>query len=72
MPQGSPLLTTCRSLQNDTHTPCVSPLRMLYWSPTCRQHKGGNPPPLPIPYTHAYTHIYTYIFPTVLPYSHLL
>lgn len=61
MPQGSPLLTTCRSLQNDTHTPCVSPSACCTGAPPCRQHKGGNPPPLSISYTHAYTHIYIYI-----------
>ena len=45
-----------------TLIPPVCPPPHAVLEPPYRQHKGGNPPPLPIPYTHAYTHIYTYIY----------
>ena len=59
MPQGSPLLTTCRSLQNDTHTPCVSPPHAVLEHPLVGSTRAAT---LPHSLFHTHTHIHTYIY----------
>ena len=61
MPQGRPLLTTCRSLQNDTHTSCVSPSACSTGAPPIGSTRAATLPHS-LFHTHAYTHIYTYIY----------
>ena len=59
MTQGRPLLTTCRSLQNDTHTPCVSPSACCTGAPPIGSTRAAT---LPHSLFHTHTHIHIYIY----------